>query len=102
MVARYTGACLGLLAFAVVTLAGVSVHNPPMLTLSRAVWALVLFCILGLALGATAQAVVNEQRKRREEALLNALAEQEGAHGVADGEVAESGGEGRPPEVRTA
>jgi hypothetical protein len=66
MVSRYTGACLGLLAFAIVTVSGMVVHNPPMVTLSRAVAALVIFCILGLAVGACAQCAVNEHHRRRE------------------------------------
>ncbi len=73
MVARYTGACLGLLAFAVVIVSGAVVHNSPMVTLSRALWAMVLFCILGLVLGTAAQAVVKEHLRRREEAVLGSL-----------------------------
>lgn len=70
MVGRFTGACLGLLAFAITILAGLAVHNPPMVTLSRAVWALAIFCALGLVLGAVAQAVVNEHFRRREKEVL--------------------------------
>ena len=67
MVSRYTGACLGLIAFAVTVIAGLWIDNPPMVTLSRAVWALVLFCALGLVVGACAQSVINEHHRRREE-----------------------------------
>jgi hypothetical protein len=70
MVGRFTGACLGLLAFAITILAGLAVHNSPMVTLSRAVWALAIFCALGLVLGAAAQAVVNEHFRRREKEVL--------------------------------
>ena len=70
MVSRYTGACLGLLAFAIAVVAGLSVKNPPTLVLSRAVWALVVFCVIGLLLGTIAQAVLTEHRRRREEAVL--------------------------------
>ena len=75
MVSRYTGACLGLLAFAIVTVAGMVVHNPPMVTLSRAVAALLGFCILGLAVGACAQCAVNEHHRRREAEELPPAAE---------------------------
>lgn len=73
MVSRYTGACLGLLAFAIAVVAGLSVKNPPTLVLSRAVWALAVFCIIGLLLGIIAQAVLSEHRRRREEAVLAAF-----------------------------
>lgn len=72
MVSRYTGACLGLLAFAIATVAGLSVNNPPMLILSRAVSALALFCVIGLLLGTVAQAVLNEHHRRRREVVLEA------------------------------
>ena len=72
MVSRYTGACLGLLAFAIAVVAGLLARNPPMLVLSRAVWALVVFCVIGLLLGTTAQAVLSDHRRRREEAVLAA------------------------------
>ena len=72
MVSRYTGACLGLLAFAVTIIAGLVVHNPPTVTLSRAVWALVIFCPLGLAVGACAQGVINEHYRRRRAAEVPA------------------------------
>jgi len=68
MIARYAGACLGLLAFGLVILAGLAVHNPPMVTLSRAVWALVVFCALGVVLGLVAQAVICEHARQRREA----------------------------------
>ena len=65
MIARFSGATLGLLAFTVAVLGGLWVGNPATLILSRAIWSLVIFCALGLALGATAQAVVNEYARRR-------------------------------------
>jgi hypothetical protein len=72
MVSRYTGACLGLLAFAITIVAGLAVHNPPMVTLSRAVWALVIFCPLGLLVGACAQSVITEHYRQREASELGA------------------------------
>ncbi len=70
MLSRCTGACLGLLAFAITIVAGLFVGNPPMVTLSRAVGALVVFCVLGLVVGAGAQAVVTEFHRQRERAEL--------------------------------
>jgi len=70
MVGRYAGAFLGLLAFAIVILTGLSAHNPPTVILSRAIWATAIFCVLGLVLGSVAQAVVNEHARHREEAVL--------------------------------
>ena len=85
MVSRYTGACLGLLAFAIATVAGLSVNNPPMLILSRAVSALALFCVIGLLLGTVAQAVLNEHHRHREavlEASGTAQTDQDGGDDV--------------------
>lgn len=75
MVSRYTGACLGLFAFAVTVIAGLWIDNPPMVTMSRAVWALVLFCALGLVVGACAQSVISEHHRRREETEIRAADE---------------------------
>ncbi|MCH7885710.1 MAG: hypothetical protein IIC01_10725 [Planctomycetes bacterium] len=66
MIARYTGAMLGLFAFAVVITAGLLAHNSFSLTLSRAVFALFAFLVLGLVLGTAAQLVVGEYEKNRE------------------------------------
>ena len=65
MIARFTGAVLGLLAFGVATVAGVVVENPAHVVLARAIWALIVFCIIGLILGAAAQAVVAEYHARK-------------------------------------
>ncbi len=68
MVARFTGAVLGLMGFGVAALAGIIVGNPISTILSRAVWSLILFCIIGLCVGAAAQLVIaeHEARKRKE------------------------------------
>ncbi|NOX59742.1 MAG: hypothetical protein GXP29_12925 [Planctomycetes bacterium] len=60
MVARYTGAALGLFAFGLATLSGLIVGNPAEVILSRALWALVVFCVIGLTVGAAAQMVIGE------------------------------------------
>lgn len=68
MVARFAGASLGLLAFAITVVAGIYVGNPPTVTLSRSILALFSFCVIGLLLGRAAQAVVAEfERNRRSE-----------------------------------
>lgn len=60
MVARYTGATLSLFAFGLAAIAGLIAGNPPEVVLSRALWALAVFCVLGLAVGAAAQMVLGE------------------------------------------
>jgi len=70
MVARFAGASLGLFAFTVAVIAGVCVQNPAAVTLSRGIFALFLFCGIGLVLGAAAQTVVNEHERKRESEIL--------------------------------
>lgn len=70
MVSRYTGACLGLLAFAVAVSAGLTVGNDPVSTLWRALMAMFLFCVLGLIIGACAQSAINEHHRRQEAQAL--------------------------------
>lgn len=65
MVARFAGAGLGCLAFTVTILAGLFVHNPVEVILSRSILALFAFCFLGLLLGSIAQRVVGEHEKER-------------------------------------
>jgi len=65
MIARFSGATLGLLAFSVAVFGGLWVGNSATDILSRAIWSLVIFCALGLVLGAAAQAVVNEYARKR-------------------------------------
>lgn len=72
MVSRYTGACLGLFAFSITVVAGLWVDNPPMVTMSKAVWALVVFCALGLVVGACAQSVIGERHSGREQTEIPA------------------------------
>lgn len=66
MVARFTGAGLGLLAFAVTVIAGLIARNPVTVTLSRGILALFLFFMIGLVLGLVAQYVINEHETARE------------------------------------
>ncbi len=77
MIARFTGGIMGLLAFGVAASVGLVVGNPAEVVLSRALWALAVFCALGLAVGAAAQAVINEYANKRNQSLRQAFAEQE-------------------------
>ncbi len=69
MVARYSGASLGLFAFAVAVVAGLAAGNPFAVTLSRSILALFLFCLIGLVLGQVAQWVVLEHQRTREKEI---------------------------------
>ena len=69
MIARLSGATLGLLAFAVAVLCGLWAGNSSTEVLSRAIWSLVVFCALGLTVGVAAQAVIGEYARRRFDAV---------------------------------
>lgn len=66
MISRYAGSILGLFAFTVTVFAGLIVGNPVLITLQRSVFALLVFCVLGLVLGWAAQLVVREYARSRE------------------------------------
>ncbi len=70
MVARYTGAVLSLFAFGLASVAGLIAGNPPEVVLSRALWALAVFCVIGLAVGATAQMVLGEYAIEKAAAVM--------------------------------
>ncbi len=70
MVARLTGASLGFLAFTVTIVAGLAVGNPVSVTLSRSIFALFAFVILGMLLGGAAQLVIGEYGRKREAEIL--------------------------------
>jgi hypothetical protein len=65
MVARFTGASLGLLAFTIAVVCGLVVRNPVTVTLSRGILALFVFFVIGIVLGGIAQVVLNEHERRR-------------------------------------
>ena len=69
MIVRFSGATLGLLAFSIAVLGGLWAGNSVTLILSRAIWSLVIFCALGLVIGAAAQAVVEEYARQRFDAV---------------------------------
>lgn len=86
MVARYAGASLGLLAFSITVFAGLAVNNPLLVTLSRGILALFLFCLIGLIVGTAAERVVREHERSREAELRKQFEEasadpnQDGTH----------------------
>ena len=69
MIARFSGATLGLFAFTIVIIAGFFTRNPITVTLSRSIFALFLFCIIGFVLGGAAQLVINEYQQDREKLI---------------------------------
>lgn len=75
MIIRFSGATLGLLAFSVAVVGGLWAGNSATVILSRAIWSLVIFCALGFALGAAAQAVVEEYAHRRFDKVRAEVAE---------------------------
>lgn len=69
MVSRFLGAGLGLLAFAVAGIAGIVVHNPIEVTLSRSLLALVVFFAIGRLLGGAVELMVEEHVRGRRSAV---------------------------------
>jgi len=65
MVARFTGASLGLFAFSITLIAGLVVQNPFTVTLSRGLIALFTFCLLGLVIGTAADKVLSEHERNQ-------------------------------------
>jgi hypothetical protein len=84
MIARYAGASLGLLAFAIVTVAGLFTQNPFTVTLSRGILALFLFCVIGFVLGGAAQLILNEYEKNRIEEIKTRIRGPAGQSGGSD------------------
>ena len=70
MTPRVVGAALGFLAFSTTIIAGLWIRNPASVILGRAIWAMLVFCVIGLLAGWAAQVVVREHVKQREEALF--------------------------------
>ena len=77
MIARYTGASLGLLAFAIATISGLLVQNPVSVTLSRGIFALFVFFIIGMALGHAAQMVIAEHESGQRSEIEKRYGEQD-------------------------
>ena len=95
MIARLAGVGLGLLAFSVTVVAGLAVGNPVDVILSRSIFALFLFCLVGILLGAAAEAVVAEREKDRA-AQIRKRYRQDAASPAAEGADGEAPGQEAP------
>lgn len=85
--ARVSGACIGLFTFAVVVLAGMAAGNSTATILSRALWAMAAFFLLGSLLGYVGMQVVDEYAiRRRQELFGDVETESRGAGATADGD----------------
>jgi thiosulfate reductase cytochrome b subunit len=80
---QVSGACLGLFAFAVTVLAGLAAGNPATAILSRALWAMAAFFLLGCVLGYVALRVIDEHAIRRHRELFGSPRSDDAA-GAAD------------------
>lgn len=96
MVARFTGASLGLLAFAIAAIGGLYAQNPPFVILSRSIFALFLFCLLGLLLGAAAQMVIDEHADKSEQRIKDRFREDPQDEASPDDDAASGDGENEP------
>lgn len=96
MVARYTGASLGLLAFAIAAVGGLYAQNPPFVILSRSILALFLFCLLGLLLGTAAQMVIDEHARKGEQRIKDGFREDAQDEASPDDDVISGDGENEP------
>lgn len=104
--ARIYGACSGLLAFAITILRGLAVDNPTETILARALWAMLIFLVLGSVIGWVGRAVVDEhnrlmqekEARAREDAEAEIAAERDASAGDAGvaGRVAQQKGSAAP------
>lgn len=62
---RLCAATLGLFAFAVSIVLGLMTGNPTNVTLVRALWAMLIFCMIGLCVGWVAYRVLDEHAVHR-------------------------------------
>jgi len=63
------GAALGLFAFAVTAALGLLAGNPAEVILLRALWAMVIFCLIGILTGWVASRVLDEHMLDKEREL---------------------------------
>ncbi len=75
MIARYSGASLGLLAFTITMVAGLVSQNSATTTLSRSIFALFLFFMIGLVVGAAADIVIRDYAQKKETGIHERYAE---------------------------
>ena len=72
---RRAGACLGLLAFCLTIVRGMGAGNPPEVILTRALWAMIIFFLLGLVLGFAGHLAISEHTANRAKVLAVELEE---------------------------
>ena len=72
---RRAGACLGLLAFCLTIVRGMGAGNPPEVILTRALWAMIIFFLLGLVLGFAGHLAISEHAANRAKVLAVELEE---------------------------
>jgi len=77
MLPRMTAGTLAVIAFALAIFRGLWVDNPLTTVLLRAWYAMILFLILGAAIGHMTQIMLNEYFKRRTEKLLKDIVDEE-------------------------
>ncbi len=70
---RLCGASLGLFAFAIAILLGLLAGNPTPVILSRALWALLIFCVIGLIAGWVGYRVLDEHAVHRSREMLSEI-----------------------------
>lgn len=90
---------MGLLAFGATILLGLRAGNPTDVILVRALWALFVFCVIGLVVGYVAYRVLDEHAMRRNRELFGddeddeeAVSESGGTEGAPAGETPAGGG----------
>ena len=90
---RLCGASLGLFAFAIAILQGLLAGNPTPVILSRALWALFSFCIIGLIVGWVGFRVLDEHTMKLNRKMFSEIEEEEEAEpGSTSDRRAETGG----------
>ena len=90
---RLCGASLGLFAFAIAILQGLLAGNPTPVVLSRALWALLAFSIIGLIVGWVSYRVLDEHTSQLNREMFSEVEEEEDAGpGPANDHRAASGG----------
>ncbi|HOW73151.1 MAG TPA: hypothetical protein PKY77_21345 [Phycisphaerae bacterium] len=77
---RLCGAYLALFAFSITVLLGLSAGNPIEVILPRAIWALVLFCAIGLSAGWVGSRILDEHALRRSREMFTEVDESEAQH----------------------
>ena len=97
---RRAGACLGLLAFCLTIVRGMGAGNPPEVILTRALWAMIIFFLLGLVLGLAGHLAINEHTANRAKALAVEL--ERARTGPDDAEAAETAEAAEAPAAEQA